>query len=313
MFHLSVPQLVFDEVQRQGLGLGDWTTVLFSDRAGSIRTAEDYSIGEVLGPAAAEQADVVVVPSWFEDGRTAGPALQRTLTKAHGRGATIAGLCLGAVAVADAGLLSRRAAVTHWQAVDMLAARHRDIDVDASVLYIDHGDVLTSAGTASAVDACLHLVAQQARRGGSQPSRTQPRGGPAPRGRAGAIHRTAATPAVGERSDRRRARVGVATPGRTPTGRTACRRRAPEPTHLHPGVPSFYRGHPSCLGQASAPRRGPPTAGVDGPADRPSRRHLRFRQHSHHAAALRRSLRHLAVRIPPTVQHPYRRQHRLSP
>lgn len=156
MFHLSVPQLVFDEVTQQGLG--DWRTVLFTDRAGSVRTAEGYPIGEVRGPAAAEEADIVVVPSWFEDGRAIGPELRRTLTKTHGSGATIAGLCLGAVAVADAGLLSRRTAVTHWQAVDMLAARHRDVDVDASVLYIDHGDVLTSAGTASAIDACLHLV-----------------------------------------------------------------------------------------------------------------------------------------------------------
>jgi transcriptional regulator GlxA family with amidase domain len=78
------------------------------------------------------------------------------LRKAHGRGATVVGVCLGAVA--DAGLLSRGTAVTHWQSVDMLAARHRDIDVNASVLYIDHGDVLTSAGTASAIDACRHLV-----------------------------------------------------------------------------------------------------------------------------------------------------------
>ena len=156
MFHLSVPQLVFDEVRRQGLG--DWTTVLFADRAGSVRTAEGYRIGDVRGPAAAGQADVVVVPSWHEDGRATGPALRRILRAAHSRGATIAGLCLGAVAVADAGLLSRRTAVTHWQAVDMLAARHRDVGVDASVLYIDHGDVLTSAGTASALDACLHLV-----------------------------------------------------------------------------------------------------------------------------------------------------------
>ncbi|MDI6104201.1 helix-turn-helix domain-containing protein [Actinoplanes sp. NEAU-A12] len=156
MFHLSVPQMVFDEVARQGLG--DWETVLFSDRAESIRTAEGYTLGGLRGLAAAEEADIVVVPSWFDDGRAAGPTLQRTLTGAHSRGATVAGLCLGAVAVADAGLLSRRTAVTHWQAVDMLATRHPDIAVDASVLYIDHGDVLTSAGTASAIDACLHLV-----------------------------------------------------------------------------------------------------------------------------------------------------------
>jgi transcriptional regulator GlxA family with amidase domain len=156
MFHLSVPQLVFDEVTRQGLGT--WQTVLFADRAGTVRTAEGYSIGGVHGPAAAAQADVVVVPSWFTDGRPVGTSLRRTLTEAHAHGATIAGLCLGAIAVADAGLLSGRGAVTHWEAVDMLAERHPDVAIDAAVLYIDHGDVLTSAGTASAIDACLHLV-----------------------------------------------------------------------------------------------------------------------------------------------------------
>jgi transcriptional regulator GlxA family with amidase domain len=156
MFHLSVPQLVFDEVTRQGLGA--WETELFADRAGTVRTAEGYSIGGVRGPAAAAKADVVVVPSWFADGRPVGTSLRRTLTEAHSHGATVAGLCLGAIAVADAGLLSGRGAVTHWEAVDMLADRHPDVAIDAAVLYIDHGDVLTSAGTASAIDACLHLV-----------------------------------------------------------------------------------------------------------------------------------------------------------
>jgi transcriptional regulator GlxA family with amidase domain len=151
-----VPQLVFAEVARQGLGR--WETVLFADRAGTVRTAEGYPIGGVRSPRAAAAADLVVVPSWFEDHRPAGPVLRRTLTEAHDRGSVVAGLCLGAFAVADAGLLSGRGAVTHWQSVDALAARHPDVDVDASVLYIDHGDVLTSAGTASALDACLHVV-----------------------------------------------------------------------------------------------------------------------------------------------------------
>lgn len=156
MFHLSVPQMVFDEVSRQGLA--EWQTVLFSDRAGSIRTAEGYSIGGVQGLAAADDADVVVVPSWIDDGRDPRPAFRRALVDAHERGATIAGLCLGAIAVADAGLLEGRSAVTHWHSADSLAARHPDINVDPSVLYLDHGDVLTSAGTASGLDACLHLV-----------------------------------------------------------------------------------------------------------------------------------------------------------
>jgi transcriptional regulator GlxA family with amidase domain len=60
--------------------------------------------------------------------------------------------------VADAGLLSGRAAVTHWRAVDELASRHPDVAVEASALYLDLGDVLTSAGTASGLDACLHIV-----------------------------------------------------------------------------------------------------------------------------------------------------------
>lgn len=156
MFHLAVPQMVFDEVARQGLA--QWTTVLFSDQEGEILTAEGYRLGRVRGPEAADEADVVVVPSWFDDARVPSTVLRQVLQRAHGRGSPILGLCLGAIPVADAGLLAGRQAVTHWQAFGSLAGRHPDITLDQSVLYIDHGDVLTSAGTASALDACLHLV-----------------------------------------------------------------------------------------------------------------------------------------------------------
>lgn len=60
--------------------------------------------------------------------------------------------------MADAGLLESRAAVTHWQAFGLLSARHPDLELDETVLYVDHGDVLTSTGTASGLDACLPLV-----------------------------------------------------------------------------------------------------------------------------------------------------------
>jgi transcriptional regulator GlxA family with amidase domain len=156
MFHLSVPQMVFDEVPRQGLA--EWETVLFSDRAGSIVTAEGYTLGRVRGLDAVLDADLVVVPSWIDDGREIRPAFRAALLRAHGRGSMIVGLCLGAIAVADLGLLEGRSAVTHWHAVDGLARRHPDVTVDAGVLYLDHGDVMTSAGTASGIDACLHVV-----------------------------------------------------------------------------------------------------------------------------------------------------------
>lgn len=156
LFHLAVPQMVFDEVARQGIA--DWTTVLFGDRRGSVRTAEGYRLAGVEGPEAAATADILVVPSWFDDGRDLGEALLGTLQGAHARNATVLGLCLGAIAVADAGLLAGRSAVTHWQSFDTMAGRHPDVALDPSVLYIDHGDVLTSAGTASGLDACLHVV-----------------------------------------------------------------------------------------------------------------------------------------------------------
>lgn len=156
MFHLAVPQMVFDEVTRQGLA--EWRTELFSDGSGAIRTAEGYRIDGLGGLAAAAAADLVVVPSWYSDGRAADPILREALHDAHERGAAVAGLCLGAIPVADAGLLADRDAVTHWQAFDLLRDRHPDVRLDQTVLYIDHGDVLTSAGTASALDACLHVV-----------------------------------------------------------------------------------------------------------------------------------------------------------
>ncbi|KQQ22684.1 AraC family transcriptional regulator [Rathayibacter sp. Leaf299] len=156
MFHLAVPQMVFDEVSR--LGLAPWRTVLFAEEPGSVRTAEGYTIGGVQGPEAAAAADLVVVPSWIDDGRSPGPVLTRVLHETHDRGAAIAGLCLGALVVAEVGLLDGRAAVTHWQAAEGMAARHPTVSVDPSALYLDLGDVLTSAGTASGLDACLHVV-----------------------------------------------------------------------------------------------------------------------------------------------------------
>ncbi|MFC3300714.1 helix-turn-helix domain-containing protein [Arthrobacter agilis] len=159
MFHLAVPQMVFDEVRRQGIA--DWTTALFGDTAGPVRTAEGYQLAGMGGPETAESADIVVIPSWFDDGRGPGETLLAVVRAASERRAAVLGLCLGAIAVADAGLLAGRKAVTHWQAFAAMAERHPDVPLDQSVLYIDHGDVLTSAGTASGLDACLHVVRER--------------------------------------------------------------------------------------------------------------------------------------------------------
>ena len=97
-------------------------------------------------------------PSWPIELPLPDDDLVAIVHDAHRRGARIAGLCLGAFPVVASGVLDGRTAVTHWAAADALAAQRPAVNVQRSALYIDHDDVLTSAGTASAIDACLHVV-----------------------------------------------------------------------------------------------------------------------------------------------------------
>ncbi|OXM59996.1 GlxA family transcriptional regulator [Amycolatopsis vastitatis] len=157
MFHLAAPLLIFGEVGRQELAPG-WTPTVWTDDGHGIRTAEGLRVDDVAGPEVIEQADLVVLPSWPDDLPPAGEGLKARIRAAHARGSRIAGLCLGAFPVVDTGLLDGREVVTHWAAVDRLGKRRPEVTINAAALYVDHGDVLTSAGTASAIDACLHIV-----------------------------------------------------------------------------------------------------------------------------------------------------------
>ncbi|OZD64232.1 AraC family transcriptional regulator [Rhodococcus sp. 05-340-1] len=157
MFHLAAPLMVFGEVTRLGLA-PDWETRVWSDEAGSIRTEEGFPVGDIAGPDTVDWADIVIVTSWPESLPRIDNALSTKLRDAHARGAEIAGLCLGSFAIADTGLLGGRPAVTHWTKMPELRERNSQKGLDESVLYIDHGDVMTSAGTASSIDSCLHIV-----------------------------------------------------------------------------------------------------------------------------------------------------------
>jgi len=156
-FHLAAPLLVFGEVARQGLAPG-WTTTVWSTDAHAVRTSEGLVIDDLAGPAAAESADLLVFPSWPTDFPEPDDGLVALVRDAHARGSGIVGLCLGAFPVVGSGVLDGRAVATHWAAAAKLAERYPAVDVHPSALYLDHGDVLTSAGTASGLDACLHIV-----------------------------------------------------------------------------------------------------------------------------------------------------------
>jgi transcriptional regulator GlxA family with amidase domain len=157
MFHLAAPLLVFGEVGRQGLAAA-WDPVVWTHDGRGIRTVEGLRVEDVRGPDAVDDADLVILPSWPTDLPATEEALARSIRAAQARGSRVAGLCLGAFPVVDSGLLDGRDVVTHWGAAGELARRRPEVQVQPAALYVDHGDVLTSAGTASAIDACLHIV-----------------------------------------------------------------------------------------------------------------------------------------------------------
>jgi AraC family transcriptional regulator, transcriptional activator FtrA len=103
------------------------------------------------------RADTVIVPSWDAD-RVPGPDLLEALRAAHDRGARLMSFCSGAFVLAHAGLLDGRRATTHWFYAERLAARFPDVDLDPDVLYVVDERVYTSAGTAAAIDLCMHVV-----------------------------------------------------------------------------------------------------------------------------------------------------------
>ncbi len=122
-----------------------------------VQAGNDMTIGTPYGLDDLTQADTVIVPVWRHDLEPPA-ALIGALRAAHERGARMLSFCSGAFALAHAGLLDGRRATTHWACADRLAAQFPEIDVDPSVLYVDEGSILTSAGTAAAVDLCLHVV-----------------------------------------------------------------------------------------------------------------------------------------------------------
>jgi len=121
-----------------------------------VATNMGFALHASHGLELLEVADTIVVPT--EPPGETPPALLDALRRAHRRGARILSLCTGAFILAEAGLLDGRRATTHWMHTEELSRRFPLVDVDPNVLYIDDGDILTSAGTAAGIDLCLHVV-----------------------------------------------------------------------------------------------------------------------------------------------------------
>ncbi|TMR04187.1 AraC family transcriptional regulator [Actinomadura soli] len=105
-----------------------------------------------------KDADTIIVPGTAHPTAAVSPAVRDALKAAATDGTRIASICSGTFPLASTGLLSGLRATTHWSAAALLAATYPDIDVDPDVLYVDNGQILTSAGAAAGLDLCLHLI-----------------------------------------------------------------------------------------------------------------------------------------------------------
>ncbi|MEU6764926.1 helix-turn-helix domain-containing protein [Streptomyces sp. NPDC046853] len=129
-----------------------------AEQPGPLRTTAGFTMLVDAGLAALEEADTVVVPGYRQHGTPVPATVTDALRAAHRRGARIVAICTGAFVLAGAGLLDGRRATTHWRSTARLAAAFPEVQVDHDVLFVDHGDVATSAGTGAGIDLCLHLV-----------------------------------------------------------------------------------------------------------------------------------------------------------
>jgi AraC family transcriptional regulator, transcriptional activator FtrA len=143
-------------VERPELGVDWYDFGVFG--AGAVEFGGWFRVEPGRGLEGLVEADTVIVPGCRDVERPPDGDVVAAVRAAHEAGARVVSLCTGAFVLAAAGLLDGRRATTHWVHADVLARRYPSVKVDPDVLYIDDGDVLTSAGKAAGMDLCLHVV-----------------------------------------------------------------------------------------------------------------------------------------------------------
>lgn len=157
MFHLSIPLAVFGE-DRRDAGVPQMAVNVCAFEKRTLTTTSGLSLARPLGVKILESAGIIIVPGWRDPYEQPPAVMLEVLRRAQRRGAVIVGLCLGSYVLAAAGLLDGRTATTHWKWADDLARRYPEIQVNRDVLYVDDGNIITSAGVAAGIDCCLHLL-----------------------------------------------------------------------------------------------------------------------------------------------------------
>ena len=158
-FELAVATEIFG-FERPELGVPWYRFLVCGTEPGPIRTSIGVLLTTPYDLSHVAEADTVIIPSSRPGVVPVPDALLDALREAYERGARIISFCTGAFLLAAAGLLDGRRVTTHWAWAAELAACYPTVQVDPRVLYIDDGQILTSAGTAAAIDLSLHVVRQ---------------------------------------------------------------------------------------------------------------------------------------------------------
>jgi AraC family transcriptional regulator, transcriptional activator FtrA len=156
-FELGIACEVFGNSWSAVFGVPWYRSFICAVTPGPVTVDAGFQLLAVHGAERIASADtVIVLPTVSAEG--APSRIPDALQEAHARGSRIVSLCTGAFAVAAAGLLDGRRATTHWTECSELARRYPKVTVDPGVLFVDGGDILTSAGSAAGIDLCLHVV-----------------------------------------------------------------------------------------------------------------------------------------------------------
>jgi AraC family transcriptional regulator, transcriptional activator FtrA len=157
IFELAIPCEIFGR-ERAELPEPWYDLRICAPPGPPVRTGAGFVPDTPHGYDLLPRADTVIITALGDPGAEPPAELVAAVAAAHRNGARIASLCTGAFVLAAAGILDGRLATTHWRYTAEFTRRYPAVELDPSVLYVDHGDVLTSSGTTAGIDLCLHMV-----------------------------------------------------------------------------------------------------------------------------------------------------------
>ncbi|WP_273742555.1 transcriptional regulator FtrA [Burkholderia mallei] len=143
---------------RPELGVDWYRFAVCASEPGPVRAAGGIKVQAPYRLALMDRADTIVIPGWRDPDETPPEPLLKKLRAAHRRGARLCSICSGVFVLAAAGVLDGATVTTHWRYAERLQARYPALRVNPDALYVDAGQIVTSAGSAAGLDMLMHLV-----------------------------------------------------------------------------------------------------------------------------------------------------------